>query len=75
MPDGLSPMMAIVTVFSYPAYVLIMAGVLGACGVPRKEIAKWALRQADRRRITDLVRSLRRGPADNSERPGQTPPG
>jgi hypothetical protein len=67
MLDGLSPTTAILAVFTYPAYLLTMAGVLGACGVPRKEIAKWVLRRADRQHLTDLVRSLRRGPADQPD--------
>jgi hypothetical protein len=41
----------------YPMYVLIMAGVLAVCVVPRREIAKWALKQADRQRFTDLLRA------------------
>jgi hypothetical protein len=72
MLDGLTPMMALVALFSYPAYLLIMACVLRACGVPRKEIARWALRQADRQRAADLVRSLRRGPTDEPESTRET---
>lgn len=68
MVDGLSPTVVIVAVFSYPAYLLIMACVLGVCGVPRKEIAKWALRQAERQRMADLVRSWRRQPVDSLRR-------
>jgi hypothetical protein len=44
---------------AYPIYVLLMAGVLAICGVSRKDIAKWALRQADRHRVVDLVRAAR----------------
>jgi len=46
-------------------YLLAMAGFLAICGVPRKEIAKWALKQADRQHLTDLVRAAR----------GKLPPG
>jgi hypothetical protein len=38
-------------------YLLAMAGVLAICGVPRAEIAKWALKQVDRQRLTDLIRA------------------
>lgn len=43
----------------YILYLLAMASFLAICGVPRKEIAKWALKQADRQRLTDLVRVAR----------------
>jgi hypothetical protein len=43
----------------YILYLLAMAGFLAICGVPRKEIAKWALKQADRQRLTDLIRAAR----------------
>ena len=66
--DGLSPTMALLALFSYPAYLLVMACVLGACGVPRKDVAKWALRQADRQRVADLVRSWRHGSDDEPGR-------
>jgi hypothetical protein len=41
----------------YVMYLLAMASFLAICGVPRAEIAKWALRQADRQRLTDLIRA------------------
>lgn len=47
----------------YVAYVLVMAGVLAICGVSRVEIAKWALKQADRQRFTELIRATRGLPA------------
>lgn len=59
MFDGLSPLSAAIFLLSYPAYVLAWAGVLAICGVTRKEIAKWALRQAGRQRLNDLVSSFR----------------
>lgn len=64
MFDGVSPAATVLLLLAYPIYILIMAGVLAICGVPRKDIAKWALRQAERQRLADLVRSLRgpRGP-------------
>jgi hypothetical protein len=46
-------------VLLYPIYVLMMAGVLAICGVPRSDIAKWALKQAGRQRTTDLIRAAR----------------
>jgi hypothetical protein len=46
---------------TYPTYVLLMSAVLSACGVPREDVAKWALRQADRQRLTDLVHAARGG--------------
>lgn len=62
MFDAMSPAAAVVLLLAYPARVLVMAGVLAICGVPRKDIAKWALRQADRQPVADLVRSVRRLP-------------
>jgi hypothetical protein len=59
MFDGVSPISTALVVLSGPAYVLAWAGVLAICGVPRREIAKWALRQADRQRLIDLISSLR----------------
>lgn len=43
----------------YVLYLLLMAAFLAVCGVPRAEIAKWAVKQADRQRLTDLVRAAR----------------
>jgi len=57
--DDLLRLVPILAVFLYPIYLLMMAGVLAICGVPRKEIAKWALRQAGRQRATDLIRAAR----------------
>jgi hypothetical protein len=42
-----------------PLYLLLMAGVMRLCGVSKAEIAKWVLRQADRQRLTDLIRAAR----------------
>lgn len=39
----------------YILYLFAMAGFLAICGVPRSEIAKWALKQAGRQRLVDLV--------------------
>lgn len=49
----------------YILHLLAMAGFLMICGVPREEIAKWALKQAGRQRLTDLIRAAR----------GKLPPG
>lgn len=59
----------------YVAYVLVMAGVLAICGVSRPEIAKWALKQADRQRFAELIRAARGLPA-GADRGGdaQEPP-
>jgi hypothetical protein len=43
----------------YVLYLLAMAGFLAICGVSRTEIAKWALKQADRQRLTNLIRAAR----------------
>jgi hypothetical protein len=58
---------------AYPVYVLLMAGVLAVCGVSRKEIAKWALKQADRHRFLDMVRAAR-GLSVGSGNDGDAPP-
>jgi hypothetical protein len=47
-----------------------MAGVLAICGVSRAEIAKWALRQADRHRFLDLVRAAHGFPVGGAEKEG-----
>lgn len=51
---------------AYPAYLLVMAGVLRLCGVPRAETAKWILKQAGRQRFTDLIRAARGLPPEDS---------
>jgi hypothetical protein len=43
----------------YMLYLLALVGFLAICGVPRAEIAKWALKQADRQGLTDLIRGAR----------------
>jgi hypothetical protein len=43
----------------YPAQVLLMAVVLRLCGVPKDEVAKWALRRADKRLIEEAIRIAR----------------
>jgi hypothetical protein len=47
----------------YVLYLLAMAAFLAICGVPRPEIAKWAMKQAGRQRLTDLIRAARGLPA------------
>ncbi|MDG6104700.1 hypothetical protein Daura_05890 [Dactylosporangium aurantiacum] len=61
---------------AYPVYVLMMALVLKICGVERGDIAKWALRQADRQRLTDLIRAARglAAPEAGGPRPAPGPP-
>jgi hypothetical protein len=55
----LHPAASAMLILGYPLYVLVMATVLRICGVTRQEVAKWALKQADRHRIADLVRAAR----------------
>lgn len=59
MFDTVLPFTPVLLLLAYPIYLLIMAAVLAICGVTRKDIAKWALKQADRQRVTDLIRAAR----------------
>ncbi|GAA1246671.1 hypothetical protein GCM10009609_07740 [Pseudonocardia aurantiaca] len=72
------PLLSMAVLLAYPVYMLLMAGVLRLCGVPKDEIANWALRQADRQRFTDLLRAARGlepPPADTPPAlPAPTPP-
>ncbi len=54
-------MVAVVASFLglYILFLLAIAAFLAICGVSRAEIAKWALKQADRQRLTDLIRAAR----------------
>lgn len=63
MLDAVLPFAPALLLLAYPIYLLLMAAVLAMCGVTRKDIAKWALKQADRQRITDLIRAARGLPA------------
>ena len=56
---GYWPVLSLAVLLAYPAYILLMAAVLRLCGVEKAEIAKWALKQADRQRFTDLVSAAR----------------
>ncbi|GAA1854278.1 hypothetical protein GCM10009687_21430 [Asanoa iriomotensis] len=61
MVDWLSnPLTPVMAAFAYPCYLLLMAAVLRIIGVRRQDIAAWALKQADRRRLLDFVRVARR---------------
>jgi hypothetical protein len=51
----------------YVLYLLVMAAFLAICGVAREEIANWALRQADRQRLIDLIRAARGVPPSPSD--------
>jgi hypothetical protein len=53
---------------AYPVYILLMAGALRLCGVEKAEIAKWALKQAERQRLTDLIRAARGLPSARTPR-------
>ena len=70
------PVMPWLPLAAYPAYVLMMALVLKICGVERGDIAKWALRQADRQRVIDLIRAARglTAPEAGGPRPAPGPP-
>lgn len=58
----------------YVLYLLTLAGFLAICGVPRAEIAKWALKQADRQRLTDLIQAARNPPTGERVRGLQNDP-
>ena len=62
MLGELSPLHGAALLLAYPAYILLMAGVLRVCGVEKAEIAKWALKQADSQRLVDLIRAVRGRP-------------
>ena len=57
--SGLIPWTVLLSTLLYPFYLLEMASVLARCGVDRRDIAKWALRQADRQRFADMIRAAR----------------
>ena len=44
---------------AYPLYLLLMAGALRLIGVPKKDVVAWALKQAERQRLTDMIRAAR----------------
>jgi hypothetical protein len=72
----LSPFLGVALLLAYPAYILLMAGVLRLLGVPKTDIAKWALKQAERQRLADLVRAARGLPDGvRSEPPADAPSG
>lgn len=58
MLDGFPPAILAILIVAGPISVLLWAGVLAICGVHRKDIAKWAQRQADKQRLTDLIGSV-----------------
>lgn len=58
----------------YVLYLLAMASFLALCGVSREEIAKWALKQAGRQRLTDLIRAARGLPAREGASSDQVDP-
>jgi hypothetical protein len=73
------PWAPLFVILAGPVYVLVMAGVLAVCGVKRSDIAKWALRQADRQRMRDLMSAAKelRTPAVAGKSPApevRTPP-
>jgi hypothetical protein len=78
MVSDLSPLLGAGVLLAYPAYILLMAGVMRICGVPKAEIAKWVLRQAERQRLTDLIRAARglpEPPSSPGPAPRPAPPG
>lgn len=60
---------AVLFVVGQPLYIAVVALVLRACGNSKPAVAKWALRQADRNRMIEIVRAVR-GKANE----GQAPP-
>lgn len=54
---------------AYPVYLLMMTIVLRVSGVSKADTAAWALRQAERQRFLDLIRSARGlpGPAPDDK--------
>lgn len=63
MSGFVMPWVPLGILIGYPVYLILMAAALAACGVRRAEIAKWALRHADRHRFLDLIRAARGLPA------------
>lgn len=62
--DGTSTLVPVLLLLAYPIHLLLMAAVLAICGVPREDIAKWALKQAGRERFISLIQVARgQGPA------------
>lgn len=79
MFSQMPPWAPLFVILAGPVYVLVMAGVLAVCGVKRSDIAKWALRQADRQRMRDLMSAAKelRAPAAVGKAPapeGQSSP-
>lgn len=74
MFEPVSPIGAVLLLMAYPVYVLVMGAVLAILGVARRDIARWALRQADRQHVADLIRTVRgpggAEPAASVNRPG-----
>ena len=69
--SGLSWQFVLFGPLVFPIFLLCVAGVLRLIGVPKDKVAEWALRQANRQRLTDLIRAARglpEGP-DDKERP------
>ncbi len=60
MVDTVVSIAPAVLLLAYPVYLLLMAAVMAICGVSRKDISKWVLKQADRQRLTELIRAARR---------------
>ncbi len=61
-----------VALIAFPMLILLMASVLRRCGVSEADIAKWALRQADRNRFVGLIRAAR-DVAPSLEPPAELP--
>jgi hypothetical protein len=53
------PLLALAAPVLYAVHILLTALVLRLCGVSRREVARWALRQAGHRRIAELIRAAR----------------
>jgi hypothetical protein len=53
------PLIPQTILLAYPLYLLMMAGVMRICGVPKPDVAKWVLHQAGRQRFLDPLRAAR----------------
>lgn len=60
---------AVLFVFGQPLYIIVVALVLRACGNSKPAVAKWALRQADRNRMIEIVRAVRGKVAEGDKPP------
>lgn len=73
-------LLVLLVCLAYPAFVFLMARVLLAIGVEKDEVKEWALEQARRHGLIDLVRAARGLPEPPPKKeaepspPAETPP-